>query len=274
MCAAAVAAGAQLCLQVQPPTRPLKGRCPFMLGWRTKLGPGPASPGPADPPPARLAHPRPHLCPWAAPFACSGPLGFSGRTAEAGRREETLHVLASSSGVCACCTCQRRPLLLGSSDGRPEGQRGAAAGTQVSGHPAQGRTHPQSPDSVPARDEAHLRCPLRPRASACFSPGGHCPSCKAGERAGPSWHLSRLVTPGQSCSSKARKTLCGPSPLRKQLSVQEETNRSTAGQDVKSGRDSPSRRAGPQPGSQSTVLWAPRQDPTPLPNPSSAAGSD
>lgn len=67
--------------------------------------------------------------------------------------------------------------------------------------------------------------------------------------------------PGQSCSSKARKTLCGPSPLRKQLSVQEETNRSTAGQDVKSGKDSPSGRA-------------PRQDPRPLPNPSSAAGSD
>ena len=137
---------------------------------------------------------------------------------------------------------------------------GATAGAQVTGHPAQGRTHPQIPD-CPSQGRGPSALPshsLRPRASACFSPGGHRPSCKAGEQAGPSRHLSRLVMPGQSCSSKARKTLCGPSPLRKQLSVQEETNRSTAGQDVKSGKDSPSGRAGPQPRSQSTVLWAPR----------------
>lgn len=159
--------------------------------------------------------------------------------------------------------------ILGPS-GLPRGPAGAAAGAQVSGHPTQGRTHPQSPDSVPSQGRgspALPSCSPRPWTSSCFSPSRPRPSCKARERAGPGRHLSRLVTPGQSCSSKARKTACSPSPLR-EAALRAGRNKqinSRAGSQVRQGQ--PQRegrgaigpeRVGPQPGSHGTVLWAPR----------------
>ena len=80
-----------------------------------------------------------------------------------------------------------------------------------------------------------------------------------GKRAGgPGWHLSRLVTPGQSC---------GPSPLReaalsaggnKQINSQA-GRQVRQGQPQREGRGSTGpERAGPQLGSHGTVPWAPK----------------